>query len=210
MKLTVNAFTTLDGVMQGPGGAEEDRTGGFDRGGWVVPYIDEGFGQVVDQWFAAGDAVLLGRRTYELMSQYWPHVSDPADTTAAALNGRPKYVFSSTLSEPSWANTKVVTGVAIDAVRALKNELGEGELQIHGSAQLATALHEAGLVDEYRLLVFPVCVGVGKRLFNERGPGLSFEVAESRVTGAGVTYLRLLPAPFQSGVVELVDGKDTV
>ena len=209
MKLTVNTFITLDGVMQGPGSADEDPTGGFTRGGWLVPYVDEGFGEVVDQWFAAGDAVLLGRTTYDLMSGFWPEVTDPEDTTAAALNGRSKYVVSNTLTEPGWGNTIVVSGDAVEQVRALKEELGEGELQVHGSAQLAAALHEAGLVDEYRLLVFPVCVGEGKRLFQGHGPGMGFEVAESRTTPAGVTYLNLRPTAFRSGVVELVDGKDT-
>ncbi len=210
MKLTVNTFMTLDGVMQGPGGAGEDPTGGFTRGGWLVPYVDEGFGEVVDRWFAAGDAVLLGRTTYDLMSAFWPLVTDPEDTTAAALNGRAKYVVSNTMAEPAWANTTVVSGDAVERVRALKEELGEGELQVHGSAQLAAALHEAGLVDEYRLLVFPVCVGAGKRLFQGDGPGVGFEVAETRTTAAGVTYLNLRPTEFQSGVVRIVDGKDTV
>lgn len=102
MILTVNAFLTLDGVMQGPGGSQEDPSGGFTRGGWLVPHIDQGFGEVVDQWFASGDAVLLGRTTYELMSGYWPQVTDPEDTTAAALNSRPKYVVSNTLTGPAW------------------------------------------------------------------------------------------------------------
>lgn len=118
-----------------------------------MPYVDAGFGAVVDQWFAAG------------------------------------YV--------------------VERVLALKEELGDGELQVHGSAQLAATLHEAGLIDEYRLLVFPVCVGEGKRLFQGQGPGMGFEVAESRTTPAGVTYLNLRPTPFRSGLVELVDGKDT-
>lgn len=210
MKLTVNTFVTLDGVMQGPGGAEEDPTGGFTRGGWLVPHVDEGFGEIVDRWFQAGDAVLLGRTTYDLMSAFWPHVTDPDDATAAALNGRPKYVVSNTLTDPAWENTTVISGDVVQGVQALKKNLGEGELQVHGSAQLAATLHEAGLVDEYRLLVFPVCVGAGKRLFQENGPAVGFDVAESRTTAAGVTHLRLLPTAFQAGLVQVIDGKDTV
>ena len=209
MKLTANVFLTLDGVMQGPGGAQEDPTGGFTRGGWLVPHLDEGFGEVVDQWFDAGDAVLLGRTTYDLMSAYWPGVTDPQDSTASALNNRPKYVVSNTLTAPSWNNTSIISGDAVAGVRALKEELGEGELQVHGSAQLAASLHEAGLIDEYRLLIFPVCVGAGKRLFQEQGPEVGFEVTESRTTPAGVTYLCFRPTSFQSGLIQIIDGKDT-
>ena len=210
MKLTVNVFLTLDGVMQGPGGAHEDPTGGFTRGGWLVPHIDEDFGEIVDRWFAAGDAILLGRTTYDLMSQYWPLVTDPGDTTATALNERPKFVVSSTLADPKWANTTVVCGDAVEAVRTLKEQLGAGELQVHGSAQLAAALHNAGLVDQYRLLIFPVCVGAGKRLFGDQGPGIGFEVTESDTTQAGVTYVSLRPTTFQSGLVEVIDGRDSM
>ncbi|RMB61916.1 dihydrofolate reductase family protein [Tessaracoccus antarcticus] len=210
MKLTVNTFVTLDGVMQGPGGAEEDPTGGFTQGGWLVPYVDEGFGQVVDQWFAAGDAVLLGRTTYDLMSAFWPLVTDPENATATALNDRQKYVVSHSLTDPGWQNTTVLTGDVVESVRALKEELGEGELQVHGSAQLAATLHEAGLVDEYRLLVFPVCVGPGKRLFREQAPPVGFEVVDSRSTEAGVTHLVLRPTAFRSGVVGIEDGRETV
>ncbi len=210
MKLTVNTFVTLDGVMQAPGGAEEDRTGGFTRGGWLVPHVDDGFGEIVDQWFAAGDAVLLGRTTYDLMSAFWPQVTDADNATAVALNGREKYVVSRTLTNPTWAHTTVLSGDVVAGVAALKDGLGEGELQVHGSAQLAATLHEAGLVDEYRLLVFPVCVGAGKRLFREHAAATGFEVAESRSTAAGVTYLALRPTPFRAGVVGVADGKETV
>lgn len=210
MKLTVNTFLTLDGVMQGPGGADEDTAGGFTRGGWLVPHVDEGFGEVVDGWFKAGDAVLLGRTTYDLMSAFWPQVTDPDNATAVALNERPKYVASHTLKDPTWKHTTVLSGDTVEAVRALKAELGEGELQVHGSAQLAATLHEAALVDEYRLLIFPVCVGAGKRLFSETAPATGFEVVESRTTGAGVTSLVLRPRLFQAGLVEVEDGKETV
>lgn len=210
MKLTVNTFLTLDGVMQGPGGADEDRTGGFTRGGWLIPYVDDGFGEIVDQWFAAGDAVLLGRTTYDLMSAFWPLVTDPDNATAIALNSREKFVVSTTLTSPTWEHTSVVSGDVVEGVRALKEDLGEGELQVHGSAQLAATLHEAGLVDMYRLLVFPVCVGSGKRLFHEQAPAVGFEVAESRHTVAGVTYLALRATSFRAGLVDVVDGRETV
>ena len=210
MKLTVNIFTTLDGVIQGPGGAGEDTSGGFIRGGWLVPHVDDGFGEIVDQWFAAGDAVLLGRTTYELMSAFWPQVADPGNATATALNQRPKYVVSNKLTNPSWQNTTVLAGDPVERVKALKEGQAEGELQVHGSAQLAATLHEAGLVDEYRLLVFPVCVGPGKRLFRDGAPAEGFEVIDSRVTSAGVTYLALRPTGFRSGAVGVADGKETV
>lgn len=210
MKLTVNIFTTLDGVIQGPGGGGEDTSGGFTRGGWLVPHVDGEFGEIVDQWFAAGDAALLGRTTYELMSAFWPQVADPVNATAIALNQRPKYVVSNTLTNPTWQNTTVLAGDPVERVKALKERQAEGELQVHGSAQLAATLHEAGLVDEYRLLVFPVCVGPGKRLFRYGAPAEGFEVIDSRVTSAGVTYLAMRPTGFRSGAVGVADGKETV
>jgi len=200
MKLTVHEFLTLDGVMQGPGGAAEDTTGGFSRGGWLIPYADEDFGVIVSSWFSQAEAILLGRTTYTLMHGYWSQVTDQDNVVAAALNGRPKYVASATLRDPEWQHTTVLSGDITDQVRRLKERPG-GELQVHGSAGLASALHQAGLIDEYRLLTAPVTVGKGKRLFRDEAPATGYTVAESRTTGRGASYCVLRPAPFEAGEV---------
>jgi dihydrofolate reductase len=209
MKLTVHEFVTLDGVVQGPGGAEEDTTGGFRHGGWLVPHLDDDFGRIVEGWFREADEILLGRTTYDLMSGFWPEVTDPDDTVAAALNGLPKHVVSATLTDPTWSGTKVVTGDLVEAVRALKERPGR-ELQVHGSWQLVRALHDAGLVDEYRLLVFPVVLGEGKRLFGDGAVASGFTLVDSRVTSTGVTHQMLRPKPFAAGSIGLEDGREVV
>ena len=209
MRLTIQAFVTLDGVMQAPGGADEDRSNGFEAGGWLVPFADEGFGQVVDSWFQRVDAVLLGRTTFELMRGFWPQVTDPDDATAAALNGKRKYVVSSSLTDPDWSGTEVLSGDPIEEIRALKEQPG-GELQVHGSAQLARTLHEAGLVDEYRILTFPVTVGQGKRLFGEAAPPRRYRVVDSRITAAGVVYTALQPEAFSGGEITIEDGREVL
>ena len=147
MQLTVHTFLTVDGVMQGPGAPDEDTSGGFDRGGWLVPYIDDGFGAIVDSWFRKADAVLLGRTTYAMMFPYWSQVTESDNLIAEKLNGLTKYVASTTLTDPQWQHTTVLADDVIERVRALKKEPG-GELQVHGSCELARALHTAGLVDE--------------------------------------------------------------
>ena len=154
MRLTVHTFLTVDGVMQGPGGPDEDTTGGFTRGGWLVPFVDEDFGAIVDAWFARAEAILLGRTTYTMMYDYWSQITDPDNLVAAKLNGQPKYVASATLRDPGWQHTTVLSRDVIERVRELKQQPGD-ELQVHGSCGLAQALHQAGLVDEYRLLVAP-------------------------------------------------------
>ncbi len=207
MRLTVHTFLTLDGVMQGPGGAEEDTSGGFTRGGWLIPYADEDMGTIVDSWFARAEAILFGRTTFELMRSFWPNVTDPDDGAAVALNSLPKYVVSSTVQDPGWDGTTVLSGDALAAVRELKEQPG-GELQVHGSAGLAASLHAAGLIDEYRLLVFPVTVGAGKRLFTEDAPPSGFTVVESRMTSTGAAYTALAPAAFSSGEVTVEDGRE--
>ena len=210
MKLVVNEFLSLDGVMQGPGGIDEDRSNGFDRGGWIVPFTaDEGQGAVVDSWFAGADAFLLGRTTYDMMYSYWSQVTDQDNKAATALNNLPKFVVSSTLQDPEWNNATVLTGDLVDAVSDLKARNG-GELQVHGSWQLARSLHEAGLVDEYRLLIFPVCVGTGKRLFSDNGPSTGFTVVESRSLDSGTGYLALRPAPYVQGGLDVVDGREVL
>jgi dihydrofolate reductase len=209
MDLTVHTFLSLDGVMQGPGGAEEDTSNGFDRGGWVVPYADQDFGQIVNGWFGRADAVLLGRSTYDMMYAFWSQVTDPDDVVAAALNGLPKHVVSTTLTEAAWRHTTVIPTDVVDAVSALKDRPG-GELQVHGSWQLARTLHDAGLVDEFRLMVFPVVLGSGKRLFADGTSTSAFTLVDHAVTSAGVTYQALRPAEFITGSIDVEDGREVI
>ena len=210
MRLTVHTFVTLDGVMQGPGGPDEDRSNGFAHGGWLMPAVDDDFNRIVTSWFENADALLLGRTTYGLFAGFWPEVTDPDDPVAAALNSLPKHVASTTLTDPTWANTSVLEGDVVAAVRALKEQPGR-ELQVHGSCGLVHTLHDAGLVDEYRLLVAPVVVGSGKKLFPDGAAPTGFELVSSERTGAGCTYLVLRP----TGEVEVAeatieDGKDVI
>jgi dihydrofolate reductase len=209
MKLSVHMFMTLDGVVQSPGGADEDTSGGFTRGGWVMPHFDDDLGQVVSGWFQQTDAVLFGRRTYETMAAFWPTVTDPDNPAATALNTHPKYVVSNTLTdaEAGWGNSTVIRGDFLAAIRDLKKRPG-GELQVHGSAQLARTLHAAGLVDVYRILIFPITVGDGKRLFGPDAPASGFRTVSGATTPAGVTALELEPVPFSAGGVTVVDGKE--
>lgn len=208
MQITVHEFISLDGVVQGPGAPDEDRDGGFAHGGWLMPFVDEGFGAVVDGWFQRTTALLYGRRTYEMMAAHWPHVTDPGDAVAAKLNAAPKHLVSTTLTDPGWG--PVTVHDSVDAVRELKASGGDGELQVHGCAQLARALHEAGLVDEYRLLQAPVTLGAGKRLFAEDAPATGMAVVDSRVTDAGLVYRALRPAALATGTAVIEDGRSAV
>jgi dihydrofolate reductase len=209
MKLVTHTFLTLDGVMQGPGRADEDRSGGFSRGGWLVPFSDADMGAIADSWFARTEAILLGRNTYETMRAYWSQVTDPANSAAAKLNHGRKYVASNTMTSADWDDTTVLSGDIVGQVADLKhNGGGRGELQVHGSARLAQALHAAGLIDEYRLLVFPVTVGAGKRLFTGDAPPRGFSLLESRSTRAGALYQVLVPADFAVGSVTVHDGRE--
>jgi dihydrofolate reductase len=209
MKLTVNTFLTLDGVMQGPGGREEDTSGGFERGGWLVPLADEDMGRIVDGWFAEADAILLGRTTFQLMQPYWEQVTDPDNPVALALNALPKYVVSTTLGDTTWNNSTVVSTDIPGAVATLKAQPGR-ELQVHGSHRLARTLHDAGLVDEYRLLYFPVVVGRGKRLFEADSVPSGFTLVDLEKTGAGAVCVTLRPKSFVTGDFEVQDGVETV
>jgi dihydrofolate reductase len=193
MDLTATMFLSVDGVYQGPGGRDEDRSGGFDRGGWLAPHFDDEAGAFMVKTFAKPDAFLLGRRTYEIFASYWPRVTDPADPVASKLNSLPKYVASRTLKDPAWANTTVLDGDLVDAVRALK-ALPGNELQVHGSGQLVRFLLEHDLLDRLNLEVFPVIVGKGKRLFPEDGPDTRLELAMSKTSPSGVQILTYRPA----------------
>jgi len=209
MRLTVHTFLTVDGVMQGPGGPDEDTTGGFTRGGWLVPFVDEDFGAIVDAWFARAEAILLGRTTYTMMYDYWSQITDPDNLVAAKLNGQPKYVASATLRDPGWQHTTVLSRDVIERVRELKQQPGD-ELQVHGSCGLAQALHQAGLVDEYRLLVAPVTIGAGKRLFTEDAPVSGYTLVESSTTGRGAVYSALRPTSFEVGRFGVEGGREAV
>jgi dihydrofolate reductase len=186
MKLTVTTFLSVDGVMQGPGGPDEDRSDGFERGGWLVPHFDDDMGQFINEVFDQADAFLLGRRTYDIFAAFWPNVTDANDPVASRLNTLPKYVASRTMTTADWANTTVLQDDLAAAVSELKSRPGR-ELQVHGSGALVRSLHENDLVDEYRLLTFPVIVGAGRRLFPDSGVATGLELTRSSTTGKGAT-----------------------
>jgi dihydrofolate reductase len=178
MKLTTVTHVTVDGVMQGLGAADEDRRGGFERGGWAGPLF---YGE------AATFLNLFGRRTYEIFAGSWGTWEDPGDSPIwTALNTRPKYVASTTLTDPQWADTTVLSGDAGAAIGELKAKPG-GELQVHGSGNLIRWLLDNHLVDEIILLTYPVVVGQGLRLFPDTGPDIALELVDSRSTPSGVT-----------------------
>jgi dihydrofolate reductase len=199
MRLTLHTFLTLDGVMQAPGGPEEDPSSGFTHGGWAFPFDDEDFGAAITGWFAGAGAFLLGRHTYEIFSGYWPKITDPANPVAAKLNALPKYVASATLRSADWAGTTVLSGDVLAEVAKLKDQPG-GELQVHGSGGLAQALIDADLIDEYRLLFFPVHLGSGKKLFRDGAKAASLRLLTSSITSKGVVIATYEPAgPVQYG-----------
>jgi dihydrofolate reductase len=185
MKLTTVTNVSVDGVMQGLGGPEEDRSGGFERGGWALPLFDDEAAAFIYEVFQRADAFLFGRRTYEIFAGYWGAMEDEAHPIAAALNTRPKYVASTTLDDPQWADTTVLSGDVAAALGELKAEPG-GELQVHGSGNLIRSLFDKQLVDEIILLTYPVVIGQGTRLFADNGPDTKLELVESRTTPSGV------------------------
>jgi dihydrofolate reductase len=190
MKLTTITHVTVDGVMQGLGAAEEDRRGGFERGGWAIPLFADEAATFLDEVFERAGAFLFGRRTYEIFAGSWGTGSwgaNPGDNPiSVALNTRPKYVASTTLTDPEWADTTVLSGDVAAAIRELKAEQG-GEVQVHGSGALIRWLLDSDLVDEITLLTYPVVVGQGARLFPDTGPDLALELLDSRATSGGVT-----------------------
>jgi dihydrofolate reductase len=190
MKLTTNTNVSVDGVMQGLGGPEEDRRGGFERGGWAMPYFDEETAALTGQVYQRADAFLFGRRTYEVFAGSWGTGSWGANQgdnpISAALNTRPKYVASTKLTDPLWADTTVLSGEVAAVVGELKAKPG-GELQVVGSLSLVRWLLDNDLVDEITLLTYPVVVGQGTRLFPDAGPDTALELVESRATTSGVT-----------------------
>jgi len=192
MKLTATMMLTVDGVYQGPGAPDEDRRGGFDRGGWVAPYAHADVWRFIISVFERADALLLGRKTWDIWAAYWPH-HDEGDAVSHGINILPKYVPSSTLAEPTWQNSHVISGDVEAAVRELKSKPGR-ELQVHGSGDLLRWLLERDLVDELNLQLYPVVVGEGLRLFPERGQTHALTLVESSTTPSGVTLQTFRPA----------------
>lgn len=189
-KLTMTMFTTLDGVVQAPGGKGEDPSGGFAHEGWLVPFFDADMGAFIDGIFGRADAFLLGRRTYEIFAAHWPKVTDPGDPVATKLNALPKHVVSRTLEAAHWRGTSIVRDVG--EVAALTARYRR-ELQVHGSPDLGHSLLQAGLVDELHLLTFPVVLGAGKRLFAGGELASRFSLRTSQATSTGAilsTYVR--------------------
>jgi len=184
MQLTLTTFLSVDGVMQGPGGPNEDRNDGFDRGGWLVPHFDEDMGEFMGEVFDKADAFLLGRRTYDIFAASWPKVTDPDDPIAGRLNTLPKYVASRTVDSANWHNTTIIKGDVAAEVTRLKEQLGR-ELQVHGSGTLARTLIANDLIDEFRVIISPVIVGAGRRLFADAGVATGLRLVDSRTTGSG-------------------------
>ena len=188
MHLVVGSLVTIDGVVQAPGAPDEDRSGGFEHGGWMVPFFDDDLGQRMADWCARADALLLGRRTYEIFAAHWPHVADPSDPIADTFNRVPKHVASRTLQSTDWHNARLIDGDVADAVRELKRH-GGGELQVHGSAGLVQTLLANDLVDEWRLWMAPVVLGHGKRLFGTWSVPAALTLTDSHVTSTGAQLL---------------------
>jgi dihydrofolate reductase len=192
-KLVVGTFLTLDGVMQAPGGPGEDRDGGFEHGGWSVKYWDEMMGQLIVEQVLQSDALLLGRRTYEIFAAHWPRVTDPDDPVATKLNSMRKYVVSRTLGKVEWNNSSLISHDAPVGVARLKEQAG-GEIQVHGSGNLIQMLLKQDLVDEFRLWVFPLILGPGKRLFGDGTTPRAFQLVDTKVSSTGVAIHRYVRA----------------
>ncbi len=185
---------TVDGVMQGNGGAsDEDRRNGFERGGWAMGAGDDETLTLINQTYRRADAFLFGRRTYEIFAPYWGAITDPDNPIAAPLNAKPKYLASNTLTAPRWANTTVLSGDLTAAIKQLKAEPA-GELQVHGSGALVRWLLANDLVDQMTLIVVPVILGQGTRLFPDAGPDIALDLLDSRTDSRGVTIQVYRPA----------------
>lgn len=212
MKLSINLFMTLDGVSQGPGSAEEDPRDGFTQGGWLMPVFDEECGKLVTEWFDRAEALLLGRRTYDTFASHWPQVTDTTDTVARCINKAQKYVVTSQPLPAVWESTSTALDERfIEEITHLTQQPGDGELQVHGSIQLARTLHRAGLVDVYRFLIAPVVLGQGAKLFHGGGPALSMRVKHTRTTPSGVYAIEMEPEAFHHSLrAGVIDGSDTI
>jgi dihydrofolate reductase len=193
-KVIVNEWMSLDGVVQAPGAADEDTTGGFEHGGWHLPYFDDLSQRWVAENVTGAGGFLLGRRTYENFAAYWPNASEEEQALARPLNTLPKYVASTTLAEPlGWQNSRVLQGDLAAAVVALKQEKGD-DLHVIGSTELVHTLIEHDLVDEFRVMIDPLVVGGGKRLFHSDGVFRPLRLVESQVTTTGAIIATYAPA----------------
>lgn len=182
-------FLTLDGVSQGPGSADEDRSGGFARGGWLVPHIDQRFVRRMSDWLDLADGLLLGRRTYQAFARDWPRIDDPGDPFSERMNALPKYVASrAAFAGDTWHPTTVLRGDAVAAVTELRETPGR-ELQVHGSARLAASLLSAGLVDALRLVVAPTIIGAGRRLLAHPSSSVGLALTRHEATATGLLLL---------------------
>lgn len=187
MKLTVTEFVSLDGVSQGPGSPEEDTSDGFTQGGWLVPHMDDAFIRQTAEWLGHADALLLGRRTYDSFARDWPQIDATDDPFTGLMNSLPKYVASHTLTTGTWNPTTILSGDIAAQVAQLKEQPGR-ELQIHGSARLAQSMLAAGLIDELRLVVAPVIVGTGHRLFPDGGAPAGLRLTSNETTPGGLAF----------------------
>lgn len=185
-ELVITTFLSLDGIMQAPGGPQEDVSGGFKHGGWIAPFSDPDGGRIINEIYSNLSAFLLGRVTYDIFAAYWPVITDPANAMAARMNGLPKFVASRTRSTFDWSGSTHVTDV-VKEVPALKQRL-TGDLLVVGSGELARTLIQNDLIDEYRLMTFPVVLGTGKRLFGNSVVPAALKLVKSSVTGTGVVY----------------------
>lgn len=193
-KVIVSEWMTLNGVVQSPSGPGEDPSGGFEHGGWHMPFADETFMKWVVGTVTSAGAYLFGRRTYEIFAAHWPNASAEEQVLAVPLGTRPKYLASATLTEPlGWQNSTLLQGDVAQAVAALKREEG-GDLLVVGSTELVRTLMRHGLVDELRLIIDPVIVGGGKRLFHDDGALRRLRLVDSQVTGTGAIIATCVPA----------------
>ncbi len=185
MKLVLMEFLTLDGICQGPGAPDEDTSDGFTRGGWFVPFIEQSFMQTVTGWVGQADAFLFGRRTYEGFARDWPKMDDPNDPIAGKMNGLPKYIATNSLKSASWGPATILSGDIAAQVAELKQRPGR-ELQVHGSGRLAHSLLTAGLIDAFRLVVAPVVLGQGRKLFQDGMAPAGFKLINVEATAGGL------------------------
>ncbi len=206
MRLTTTTNVSVDGVMQGLGGPDEDRSGGFERGGWAIPLLDAETGDYLNQVYGGAAAFLFGRRTYEIFAGSWGAMADPSTSPiAAALNSRPKYVASTSLADPQWAGTTVLHGDVATAVGDLKAHQ-DGTLLVPGSGALVRWLLANDLVDQLDLLTYPVVIGQGTRLFPDSGPDVALDLVNSRTTSRGITIQTYRPLGRDLGSAQLKHG----
>jgi dihydrofolate reductase len=191
-KLIVQTFLTLDGVMQAPGDPQEDTEEGFTHGGWQMPYFDEDAGKIIHEYFDATEALLLGRKTYQIFAAYWPNA--PADDPfAQKLNRMPKYVVSTTLKKADWNNSTLIKSNVAAEIAKLKQQPGSGVLSVSGSGKLAQSLRKDNLIDEYELWIHPLVLGSGKHLFPDGAIPSNLKLVDSQKTGSGILILTYQP-----------------